>query len=462
MSSLAAPGTPVAALPQSSRDARALAWALLAALLLRLALLLSAGAQVDNDTLGTHGPSFVPLSYRELALAILHWDFSHDLGTRSPGYPAFMALNFRLFGVDNWQAIAAAQTLLALALFFSSYWLWSQIYGRGRAALLATATAVLEPVLLLSGNWVMSECLSAVLLLACLPLIVHAARQARPPGAAAAGLLVAWLALTRPAFEFLIPLFLAYLALRLGARRRSRAGLACMALFTLAAALPVAAWNAFNFARFGYFTPMTTQGFILTSHSEPILAKEPGRHPQYADVTEILERNKRPEGEGMAIWLAYPEIMQRRHLSFAGASRLMQQLSLEVFRDRPMDYARSAYRAFVRFWQAPDMTPPQWEKRAAFVLASRAYAILHAVGIVLFFCIMALDLARIRRWREPAILERLLLFSIVALVCLASTLPIAVENARYEIPLLPLMWGVVAASLVTNGPRLRELLARWQ
>jgi hypothetical protein len=96
------------------------------------------------------------------------------------------------------------------------------------------------------------------------------------------------------------------------------------------------------------------------------------------------------------------------------------------------------------------------------MLATKAYALLHAVGVVLFFCIMALDLARIRRWREPAILERLLLFSIVALVCLASTLPIAVENARYEIPLLPLMWGVVAASLVTNGPRLRELLARWQ
>ena len=134
MSTVAIPGMNGTALSQGSREARVLAWVLLAALLLRLALLLFVGAQVENDTIGSHGPSFVPLSYRQLALAILHWDFSQDLGTRSPGYPAFMALNFRLFGVDNWQAIAAAQTLLALALFFCAYWLWSQIYGRGRAA----------------------------------------------------------------------------------------------------------------------------------------------------------------------------------------------------------------------------------------------------------------------------------------------------------------------------------------
>lgn len=45
---------------------------------------------------------------------------------------------------------------------------------------------------------------------------------------------------------------------------------------------------------------------------------------------------------------------------------------------------------------------------------------------------------------------------------LASTLPIAVENARFKLPLLPLMWGVVAASLASNWSRIRALAAAWR
>jgi hypothetical protein len=73
----------------------------------------------------------------------------------------------------------------------------------------------------------------------------------------------------------------------------------------------------------------------------------------------------------------------------------------------------------------------------------------HRIGLLLFFVVACFDLARIRRWREAGVLERLLITSIVVLVCLASTVPIAVENARYRIPLLPLMWGMVVATVAS-------------
>jgi hypothetical protein len=437
-----------------------LAWLFLAALGARLVVLYATDPYVANDSTGFRGPSFVPLSYRELAMSIFNWDFSHDLGTRSPGYPALVALCFRLYGVDNWAAIVAVQSLMAIAVFFAAYRLWSQLYGPGAAAVLATATAVLEPALILSESSILSEPLSVTLLMLSLPLLIDAGRQVSPAAAAASGLCVAWLALTRPAFQLLLPLFALYLALRLGARLRTRAGAAAMALLILAAGLPVAAWNAFNLARFGYFTPMTTQGFILTSHSAPIVSESPQRYPQYADVVEIMERHKRPEG--MAVWLAYPEIMQRRDLSFAQASRLMQELSIEVFRDQPIAFAKSVYRAFMRFWDATMVAPKHWQSSVAFLLSAKLYQLLVGAGVLLYFAIAALDAARVRRWLEPAVLERLLILAIVGLVCLASTLPIAVENARYKLPLLPLMWGVVAASLTANWSRIRALAAGWR
>jgi hypothetical protein len=437
-----------------------LVWLFLAALGVRLIVLYACDPYVANDSTGFRGPSFVPLSYRELAMSIFNWDFANDLGTRSPGYPALMALCFRLFGVDNWGAMVAVQSLMAIVVFFAAYWLWSQLYGRGIAALLATATAVLEPAIILSESSILSESLSVMLLLLSLPLLVDAARRASPAAAGASGLCVAWLALTRPAFQFLIPLFALYLALRLGARLRTRAGAAAMALLVLASGMPVAAWNGFNLERFGYFTPMTTQGFILTSHSAPIVSETQRQYPQYADVVEIMERHKRPEG--MAVWLAYPEIMERRGLSFAQASRLMQEFSLEVFRDQPVAFAKSVYKAFTRFWEASTVAPKQWDGKLWFLLLDKFYQLVVWFGILVYFAIAVFDVARVRRWLQQGVLERLLILAIVGLVCLASTIPIAVENARYKIPLLPLMWGVVAASLAANWSRIRTLAAAWR
>jgi hypothetical protein len=130
----------------------------------------------------------------------------------------------------------------------------------------------------------------------------------------------------------------------------------------------------------------------------------------------------------------------------------MQKFSIEVFRDQPVAFARSVYAAFRRFWNPYTMAPAEWQGRRSYHVLFDIYRFLHRIVVWLFFAIACFDLARIRRWRDAGVLERLLITSIVVLVCLASTVPIAVENARYRIPLLPLMWGVVVTFVASHSP----------
>jgi 4-amino-4-deoxy-L-arabinose transferase-like glycosyltransferase len=447
----------------TSRARATVVWLILVILLvvgLRVAVLTLHEPIVRNDTTGTRGPTYEVLSYRYLALGILRGDLSGDLGTRTPGYPAFLAGCFRLFGVDNWTAVVLVQSLLAVVVFAAAYWLWSQIYGGVLAVTAATATGVLDPVVILSESSVLSETLSIVLLMLAVPLALHAARRAHPGSALGAGLCVAGLALTRPAFQLLIPLLAIYLVIALDGWRRSRRGAAVVSVFVLVAALPVAGWSAFNYTRFGYFTPMTTQGYILTSHTAPLIAGEPQRYAPYADLAAIVDRYARDTGWG--IWLAYPEIMRQRQVSFAEGSRLMERLSFAVVRDRPVQFARSVWTAFLRFWGPAVFVGAEWRDRLAVKVALEVYGVLHVLGCALFFVVLAIDLARPRGWLTTPARDRLLILGIVILVCLASTVPIAVENARYKVPLLPLMWGVVAGSLVTNATALRVLFHGWR
>jgi 4-amino-4-deoxy-L-arabinose transferase-like glycosyltransferase len=460
---LAAPGGAEAVGRATSRRRSVivtLAVVIVLAAVVRVAVLSGHEPVVRNDTTGFRGPTYEVLSYRHLALGILRGDLGDDLGTRTPGYPAFLALCFRLFGVDEWRAVAMVQALLAVPLFLAAYWLWSQVHGGPAAAVAGAATAVLEPAIVLCENSMQSETLSIVLLVLALPLALHAARRASPWTATGAGLAVAGLALTRPAFQFLVPWLAAYLLLALGARRRTWPGVLAVLAFVLTAAGPLLAWSAFNHHRFGYFTPMTTQGYILTSHTAALIGGRPERYGADADVAAIVDRYARETGWG--IWLAYPEIMGARQVSFVEGSRLAERLSVAIIRDRPAQYARSVYRAFLRFWEPALAVGERWRNRLAAELAAEAYGALHRLGCLLFFVVLAADVARPRTWRRPPVRERLLVLAIVLTVCLASTVPIGVENSRYKIPLLPLLWGVVATSLVTNAGRLRALVAGWR
>ena len=445
------------------RYRRALIILFILAVAVRLFFVIEYDPGLRNDSIGMKGPSFVPLSYRSLAMGILNQDLTHDVGARSPGYPAVIAASFYLFGVDNYEAIVLIQTLFGVIIFFASYWLWSQLYGKSLAALAATAVTAFEPALVLAEDQILSETLTVMLLILSLALLINAVRREKPSAwiALSCGLCVAWLALTRPAFQLIIPLYVLYILIVLRHKMKAPPAWASVLLFTAVSVLPVIGWNTFNYHRFGYFTLMTTQGYILSTHTIPLIGGHPEKYGEVSDIARILD-NYHQTVEGQSIWLAYPEIMEKRQVSFVEGSRLVQELSYQVIIDNLASYLRSVLHSISGFWTGRLDPLSEFENSFLFKITSALYDFSHSIGVFLFFFVIILDLIRPKRWLEPVVLERVLMVSLIALVCVSSTVPIAFENARYKIPLHPLIWGMVASSLVVNWPSFRQLYEKWR
>lgn len=414
-----------------------------------------------NDSIGFEGLTYVPLSYRELAINFVNGDMSSDLGARSPGYPVLMATCFYFFGTDNYESIVILQCLFGVLLFFSAYWLWSQIFDSRMAALAATATAVLEPAVILSGSNILTESLSIILLVTSLALIIYSARSSRLNliTSLLAGLCVAWLALTRPSFQMLIPLYGIYIAIVMRDKIKTKTAIVSILLFLIGSSTPVIGWNTYNYYRFDYFTMMTTQGYILTSHSAHLIEGHPEKYGEYEDIAGIVDKYARETGWG--IWEAYPEIMNTRNASFIESSKLTEKMSLLIFKENLLAYTKSVLKAVKRFWESELFTGNDLRDSNAFSFINAAYSLLHQIGIIMFFSIVIMDILKPRFWLDHGVIERMLIYGIVLMLCASSTIPIAVENARYKIPLLPLIWGVVAGSLVTNFRNIRQLYQNW-
>ena len=443
------------------RHRRALIILFILAVAVRLFFVIEYDPGLRNDSIGMKGPSFVPLSYRHLAMGILDHDLSNDVGARSPGYPALIAASFYLFGVDNYEAIVLIQTFFGIIIFIASYWLWSQLYGQSLAALAATAVTAFEPALVLAEDQILSETLTVMLLILSLALLINAARREKPWIAVLSGLCVAWLALTRPAFQLIIPLYALYMLIVLRNNIRTSPAWASILLFITVSVLPVVGWNTFNYHRFGYFTLMTTQGYILSTHTIPLIGGHPEKYGEYSDIARILDHYHQTV-EGQSIWLAYPELMEKRQISFVEGSRLVQDLSYKIIKDNPVGYFRSVLHSISGFWTGRLDPLREFENSFIFKITSALYDFSHSIGVFLFFIVITLDLIRPKRWLEPVVLERLLMVSVVALVCISSTVPIAFENARYKIPLHPLIWGMLASALAVNWPCLRQLYEKWR
>jgi 4-amino-4-deoxy-L-arabinose transferase-like glycosyltransferase len=174
---------------------------------------------------------------------------------RTPGYPVFLALVMRLFGeglVAPGMANIVFSTLAALAVGALAF----RFFG-GRAALVATAVATLDPAIWQNSMAVTTEPLFCLLMIAGLAsLVVSFTDPARANAAAAAGgVLLALATLVRPILVPALPLFALLVAWgqhRLGARRGRC--LVVAAFFTLGPLAGVGGWMVRNWLRAGDFT----------------------------------------------------------------------------------------------------------------------------------------------------------------------------------------------------------------
>lgn len=173
---------------------------------------------------------------------------------RTPGYPAFVAVVYRLFGVHNHMAVAIAQAGVFAAICLLVFALVRRVAGDRAGLLGAAMTAAFSP-LPYFGALVLTELWTAFLMTATMVLTLVARERRSYAFAIAAGALAAFTALTRPVF-YLAPFGLFPMIALLDRFVDWKKWVVAMA--TVAACL--APWFAYNYTYFGRFTISPANG----------------------------------------------------------------------------------------------------------------------------------------------------------------------------------------------------------
>jgi 4-amino-4-deoxy-L-arabinose transferase-like glycosyltransferase len=186
--------------------------------------------------------------YNRLACMLVeHREYAFEPGKptslRPPLYPALVAGVYRLFGLENYQAVRLLQAILSLVTVVLMYRLGSALLG-GRAGLWLAGLLVFYPSLLGYNNLLLTEVLSTFLLCAFCLLLIRALQQDSLGCLVLSAIALGLAALTRSVVWLFPPVLAVFLlfAFRGGWGRRMLAGLTFLAVF----AAVLAPWSIRN------------------------------------------------------------------------------------------------------------------------------------------------------------------------------------------------------------------------
>jgi hypothetical protein len=391
-------------------------------------------------------------SYFRLAEGIARGSFEGYDGTRVPGYPAFIAV----LGLDPTRV-----WLVQLGLGWVTSMLWYLLawWATGRPALAAGLGAlhtILPGQVLFESN-LLSESLAGFLNAAVLVAVVGADRARWQPSSAALAALAGFASgaagLVRALF-FLLPAWaLIFIATVPGRGLRARLGLSLA--FTVPAALLLGGWLLYMRATFGILAPDAIGGYHLVQHTGQFFELLPDEHAALRD-TYLSYREVRLAERGdqtNTIWEAIPEMSEVSGYGFYSLSRVLQDLSLQLIREHPDLYLRSAFDGWIGFWKAPVYWEPDSMKSA---LLARAVSLVTGAGravtiganglfLLLPAAAVAWPAARARWLRDRSLL---LAAGWVWLASVAQTLPDHGDNPRFLVPLQMLVFFSLALAVI--------------
>jgi 4-amino-4-deoxy-L-arabinose transferase-like glycosyltransferase len=234
--------------------------------------------------------------YHQLASSLaFHGVFTRFPGTdpfvpeviRTPGYPLFVALLYRVFGPSHW-VVATAQAMLFSIICLFVYRLAQEV-TTPRVALAAAATTAIFPPIPYYGALILTEIWTTLLVTAGLVLLVGALGNRSTGRFAAAGVVLGYAGLTRPIF-YLLPAFLvtvAAVALTIKPKLRDIIRPAALGVFLSAYLLTMAPWFAYNYYHFHKLTIAPAGGIGRSSWEGYWNGKFPGR--TQTELTKLAE-----------------------------------------------------------------------------------------------------------------------------------------------------------------------------
>lgn len=386
------------------------------------------------------------------ARALLTGDWTPSAGNRdpeigrhpyvkTPGYPFFLALVYRVCGMDYAVArlVQMGLGLVGIGLvFLLGRRLWGERVGVIAAALTAGCwvfpyyeAQFLEPVLAVPLVLGLALC-----------LLDYDARR-RAGSLAAAGLLLGLLAWTRPNVLLFLPLAALWVGWRAGRGPGGRrAALAAPAGLVCCAALAVLPVTARNFLVSGELVPVTAgAGLNLYLGNNPLADGYTGMAPDVKNWTTF----------------DYPALVARlgreqgRPVTYAEASALYAAKARAYLREHPGRFLRLTLKKALLFWGPLEISVDkvdECERAHSRVLRSLGLRFPHILSLALLGFI--LYLGDVRRGpgapapdaRETQSREMtragVVLIAAFILVYFASYLPFTITG-RYRVPLVPLL-----------------------
>ncbi len=450
--------------PAGSRRGAGWAWLVVtaaAALAERILLFTSYPPVAYHDT----------ASYRRLAAAILAGWNGYD-GTRSPGYPLFLAW----LGSD--QAVYAAQLLLGLLttiIFCLTGWLATRSLGFAAAAGLAHTLNLGQ--LFFEANLLTETLTTFWLALALLGVTAWVYL----PGwrgrwlALAAGTAAAAAGQVRPLFVLFpgwVAVFLAATAVPVDAPAQlralpawlSRRRLRFLAWGLLPAVILVGGWMGYIYKNFHVVGVTSMQGYYQMQHAGVFFELVPD---QYAAVRDVYLKYRarqvaQYQSPGNAIWDAIPELEKVSGLNFYGLSRLMGQISTRLLWAHPDLYARNLLEGWWMFWRAPVYWSAQnianilAQNGLAAAVTLERYLLASANLFFVSTSLLALFWRRGRAWLE---LNAWLAFLAVSvwMTSIAQTFLDHGDNPRFLVPLqtFVVLWCLWIATILVKKWKIR-------
>jgi 4-amino-4-deoxy-L-arabinose transferase-like glycosyltransferase len=332
-------------------------------------------------------------SYRRSADAVLGGFRIYD-GTRTPGYPAFMAL----VGPDR--AVYAVQLLLGLAITLAWFLIGWQASRKPAFAGLAALAYTLNPGQVFFEANLLTETLASFWLMAALLgtwfWLADEKRRSIWLGLGI-GLASALAVLTRPVFIFM-PVWLALFLSVSFKDRKLKFDLRSAWTILLVAGLLVGGWMGFINSRYHVFSVSTMSGYHLVQHTGYYFEDVPDEYAVLRDVyltyrdARIAERGT----QGNTIWDAIPAMMAATGLSFYDLSKVLQKISVDLILTHPWQYLGRVLKGWWFFWRAPiywDMTAVQsaflaqalviinWIARAGMFAANMVFVVSSAAAL---------------------------------------------------------------------------------
>jgi 4-amino-4-deoxy-L-arabinose transferase-like glycosyltransferase len=385
-------------------------------------------------------------TYVQLAKNILTKGFSTYNATRTPGYPAFLALT------GDWAYFA--QLLLGLLTTWLFFYLGWKLSGRAWFGALAALIHTLNFGQLFFEATLLTETLTTFLVTAAFAGAIALATE-KPAFfrftlyAFLAGLAAALAGMVRPLFAFLPFLLSSFYFLLSNLPLQKR--IICFLTAILPALVIFGWWLNFVDTNYKILSFDTIGGFRWLNHTGEYFELVPDEYAVIRD-TYLKYRDAKIAETGSqtnAVWDAMDELQKNSRMGFYALSRELTTISLNLIRAHPDLYLRNVLSGWWMFWWAAVYWSPDVFSLPALVPVLRGLIFVER-GVMIFanLAFLAVSMVVLLRKKARIVLGKspfvwLALASIWAASAVQTLLDHG-DNPRYLVPLQTLVIVLVA------------------